>query len=224
MPRSQKSETRSILIVDDHQLIRQSMAQLLRSAFPGTVVVEADTFADTLSLLADAAIFLAVVDLSIPGMAGPHDLSQIRRKRPDIRVVVLTGSSLRTDIITALEAGVHGYIVKNERSEQVIAHIRHVMNGNIYVPPSIAVFDTATTPSNLGRPSASLLQALTQRQKDVLRLITEGLSNKEIGRKLAISEGTVKMHVATTLRSIGASNRAHAASIGRTYFDSIASK
>ena len=209
---------RKILVVDDHQLIRQSMAQVLRAAFSQTEVLEAETFAEALVHFADPALGLAVVDLSLPGMDRPRDLEKLRRARADVRIVVLSGSQVRSDILEALEAGVHGYIVKNERTEMVVARIKHVMAGEIYVPAILAELASVPPPAAAGPVPAQPkppMDFLTPRQREVLELIGEGYSNREIGRRLDVAEGTVKMHVATIFRSIGASNRAHAAAISK---------
>ena len=225
MSRQRKSVHRTILIVDDHQLIRQSMAQVLRQTFDDTVVIEAETLRETLERLADPTVFLAIVDLSIPGMDSPRDLEKLRRLRPDVRLVVLSGSEARADILAALVAGVHGYIVKRDRTENVVAHLKHVLAGEIYVPPVLAELPVETAPplpSVTVRPGPK--DALTSRQREVLALIVEGQSNKEIGLRLAVAEGTVKMHVATILRAIDAKNRAHAAAIGKQFLDGTASR
>ena len=229
MTRTRKPDRRSILIVDDHQLIRQSMAQVLRTAFETAEVIEATSFDEALKKLADPGVFLAVVDLSIPGMGSPRELEKLRRRRPDVRVVVLTGSEERSDILDALAAGVHGYIIKKERTEKLIDQIKYVLSGEIYVPPMLSELPPelpkrAAQVTATAQPQRDRIEALTDRQKDVLRLIGDGLGNKEIGRRLNIAEGTVKMHVTTILRSVGATNRAHAAAISKQYLDPSAKK
>ena len=151
-------------------------------------------------------------------MNSPRDLMRLRLARPDVRVIVLSGSEARSDILAALEAGVHGYIVKSERTEVVLRRIRGILAGEIYVPPSLADVSEEMLEQPVAPPvEDASLDVLTPRQREVLQLITEGLSNKEIGRQLTVAEGTVKMHVATILKAIGANNRAHAAAIGRRF-------
>lgn len=207
---------RQVLIVDDHQLIRHGMAQVLRQAFDDTGIIEAATFDDAAVQIATPGVFLAIVDLSIPGMASPLTLEKLRRTAPGVKLVVLSGSEARADMLAALEAGVHGYILKTERTDRLIGHLKHVLDGEIYLPPAVAELSANATivPADL-RPPPPALAALTKRQREVLVLVAEGLSNKEIGLRLEVAEGTVKMHVATILRVIDAKNRAHAAAIGR---------
>ena len=210
-----------ILIADDHELIRRSMAEVLHREFASRVL-EAGHFDEALGLISTPELYLAIVDLRMPGMQSPLDLARLRHARPDVRVIVLSGSEARLDILAALKAGVHGYIVKSEPTELMITRIRHVLAGEIYVPPCIAEMrgDLAEKTAAPGVSQAHL-DVLTPRQREVLHLITEGLSNKEIGRRLGVAEGTVKMHVATILKSIGANNRAHAAAIGRKFLTAI---
>ncbi len=206
-----------ILVVDDHELIRNSIAQVLLQEFVDSRVLAAGHFDEALQHFDDPDVFLAICDLRVPGMASTRDLAKLRIKRPDVRVIVLSGSESRTDILAALEAGAHGYIVKRERTEVVLERIRHVLAGEIYVPPCLAILTDEPPVAGFAEPSEPSSEVLTPRQREVLQLITEGLSNKAIGRQLGVAEGTVKMHVATILKAIGANNRAHAAAIGKKF-------
>lgn len=207
----------TILIADDHEVTRQGLGHVLRLGLSAARFVEAGTFDEALEQLADTDIFLAVFDIGMPGLTSPRDLVKVRRLRPDIRVVVLSGSQERVHILAALEAGVHGYVVKSERSATLVKRIQHVLAGEIYVPPVLAKLPDEVRSGPAIEPQAPHAAALTPRQKDVLRLIGEGLSNKEIANRLQLAEGTIKMHVAAILRTIGASNRAHAAVIGKQF-------
>ena len=216
LPRSKPPGT--ILVVDDHDVVRYGLARVLRHTFEKTRVIEAEQFPEVLEQLADPTIFLVIIDLGIPGLGSPRELAKLRRLRADVRVIVLSGSDSRADILAALEAGVHGYILKTDKTEKVIEHVKYVLAGEIYVPPVLAELktDAAAKSNGPGNATASL-DVLTKRQREVLMLISEGLSNKEIGRRLDVAEGTVKMHVATILRATGTTNRAHAAAIGKQY-------
>ena len=204
-----------VLIADDHEIFRAGLAEVLRTELGAKRVIGAGCFEDALAQLNDAELTLAIFDLGMPGLESVRDLVQVRRRRPDIRVVVLSGSTDREDILAALEAGVHGYLVKNQRTDELVGRLKHVLSGEIYVPPILAllppvVLTAADQPGKAVHP-------LTSRQRQVLELIAEGLSNKEIADRLSLSEGTVKMHVAATFRAIGASNRAQAVAIGNEY-------
>ncbi len=157
--------TGSILIADDHEVVRQCLGYVLRRELAAEQVIEAATFDEALERLADRSIFLAIFDLGMPGLEGPGDLAKVRRLRPDMRVVVLSGSESRGDVLAALEPGVRGYLVKNARTEILVKRIRPVLDGEIYVPPVVAELPReapATAASEPRKPSPA--SSLTARQ------------------------------------------------------------
>lgn len=205
-----------VLVADDHEVFRFGLTQLLTSNLGATKVVEAEDFDTALGKLDDPELKLAIFDLGMPGLSGPAALSAVRQKRPDIRLIVLSASDSRADILAALEAGAHGYMVKSERTENLLSHLRYVIAGEIYVPPIVAELTPMVhAPAPHDRQGAASESTLSERQRDVLNLLVQGLSNKEIARALNLSEGTVKMHIAALFRALGASNRAHAAALGK---------
>ena len=128
---------------------------------------------------------------------------------PTLYVVVLSASDRREDILEALSAGVHGYIVKSQKPDGLIDRLRYILSGEIYVPPLLAEL-----------PSIRAAEAtLTSRQRQVLKGVVEGKSNREIARALNIAEGTVKLHLAGLFKLLGATNRAHAAALGKHLID-----
>ena len=206
----------TVLVADDHEVFRVGLLQLLKQGLGVPNVVQADTYDRAIELLDNPELTMAIFDLGMPGLAGPQDLTLVRDRRPDIRVVVLSASDQRTDILAALEAGVHGYIVKSEKTDNLLERLRYIASGEIYVPPVLA----ERVPTNRNAVPAEAARSehessLSERQRDVLNLLVQGLSNKEIARALGLSEGTVKMHIAALFRALGASNRAHAAALGK---------
>ena len=158
----------AILVVDDHELMRRSVAHVLHQEFKSRVV-EAGHFGEALELITDPDVYLAIVDLTMPGMKSPHDLAKLRNLRPDVRIVVLSGSEARSDILASLDAGVHGYIVKSAPTRAVISRIKHVLAGEIYVPPSLADLPaSAIEPIAAIEDSDNQLEVLTPRQAIVL--------------------------------------------------------
>jgi DNA-binding NarL/FixJ family response regulator len=206
----------AILIADDHEIFRFGLAQLLRNGLGAQTILEAEDFEQALEQLENKDLNLAIIDLGMPGLPGPDQLAQIRIRRPDVRVVVISGSDSREDILAALAAGVHGYIVKSQRTGALIDRLRYVLSGEIYVPPNLAEQPSAPLRGTMRqaepRPTA---EPLSDRQRQVLEGLVEGLSNKEIARQLGISEGTVKMHIAALFRLLGATNRTHAVALGK---------
>jgi DNA-binding NarL/FixJ family response regulator len=206
----------TILIADDHEVFRFGLAQLLRHDLGAERFLEAERFEQVLDHLKDKDLSLAIIDLGMPDLPSPDHLAQIRAQRPDVRVVVISGSDSREDILAALAAGVHGYIAKSLRTKALIDRLRYVLGGEIYVPPSLADRPAPLTAQPMrqavSRPTAD---TLSERRRQVLKGLVEGLSNKEIARQLGISEGTVKMHIAALFRLLGATNRTHVVALGK---------
>jgi DNA-binding NarL/FixJ family response regulator len=210
----------AILIADDHEIVRFGLARLLRASLGVREVVEAATFAEVLDRLERKDIGLVILDLGMPGLSRPADLAAIRRKRPDVRLLVLTASEAREDMLSALRAGVHGYVTKCEPSEDFLRALRQVMGGNIYVTPILAALPASGNDRNgITLAARSAKAKLTDRQKQVLRLLARGRTNKDIARQLGLSESTAKFHVASLLRTLGAENRAEAAALARELLD-----
>lgn len=206
----------SILVVDDHEVFRFGLVQLLKHSLGVDTVLEAGRFEQALRELDRADLKLVLIDLDMPGLSNVADLSEITKRRQDVRVVVVSGSDSRDDILCALAAGVHGYILKNQGSEVLLEKLHYVLGGDIYVPPSLA---NRPEPRHNGNAPASEPRGhsldLSDRQRHVLQGLIDGLSNKEIAIRIGVSEGTVKMHMAALFRALGATNRTHAVAIGK---------
>jgi DNA-binding NarL/FixJ family response regulator len=184
-----------------------------------TRFLEAERFEQAMDLLKERDLTLAIIDLLMPGLAGPRQIARVRALRPDVRVVVLSGSDARQDILDALWAGVHGYIIKTEALDQLIDRLRYILSGEIYVPPILAELPPQPPKSldapRTGRGARPGCADLSHRQRQVLTWLVEGKSNKEIAKELNVAEGTVKAHLAALFKTLGASNRAHAAALGK---------
>ena len=127
----------TVLIADDHEILRVGLMELLRRDLNVTRFVEAECFAQAIQQLQREDVTLAIVDL-MPDMMGPNGIARMRRLRPQALFVVLSASESREDILQALAAGAHGYIVKNQHKDQLIDKLRHILSGEIYVPPILA--------------------------------------------------------------------------------------
>ncbi len=199
-----------LLIVDDHPVLRQGIATLVEQAWPGAVVVQAESAAAALTAVqGEADLEIVLLDLVLPG-GGMDALAAIGRVRPDLPVVVLASSEAIQDIRRALAAGASGYVPKSAAGATLLSAIRLVLDGEIYVPP--AAIGGMALPL---RTAASPGVALTPRQNDVLRLVAAGHANKVIGNMLDLSEKTVKAHLATIFRTLGATSRTHAIALAR---------
>ena len=207
----------TVVVADDHEVLRIGVVQLLRESFGVSTTLHAETYDEALQLAADPDVSLVILDLGMPGLGCPQELSKMRRKCPEAKVVVLSGSEDPADILAAMSAGIHGYIIKSARLDSLVDRLAYVMSGEVYVPAILA--ECALLETNAGRAmqpkpgNGSLL--LSDRQRQVLKGLVLGQSNKQIARDLKLAEGTVKMHIGALFRALGAVNRAHAAALGK---------
>jgi len=199
-----------ILLADDHALFRKGLKLLLSDSYPKADLRDVDSLDAALEGLSNAApVDLAILDLKMPGMAGVESLRAVREAYPETAILVLSGSDARNDVLGALGAGVHGYVVKSSPDAELLAAIDRIRRGQVYVPPQLASPAIPEQPPPSDPPVA--FDGLTPRQKDVLRLLAKGKANKEIARELDLAEGTVKIHLAAVLRFLKARNRTEAA-------------
>jgi DNA-binding NarL/FixJ family response regulator len=215
-----KSRKQVALIADDDEFFRMALTTILTSKLGFAEVVQAASLDEAVERLsARSDISLALFDLAMPGMASPANLRAVRECFETLRVAVVSSSKSRRDVLSALEAGVHGYVPKGLGIAELAHALQLIVDGVIYVPASIATLPLAEKeqPALSGQASApqrSALTILTPRQRGVLALLVEGKSNKAIARDLDLGEGTVKVHVAALFRSLGVRTRTAAAVAG----------
>jgi DNA-binding NarL/FixJ family response regulator len=197
-----------VLVADDHALIRQGMTALLRASEPCWAVREAGSLAELRAAQEVEPADLAILDLRMPGIMGAETLRHLRGDWPETLVVVLTGVDDRSMILECLDAGVHGYVLKTSSTPQILQALRSVLAGSLYVPPELARAERA--PPEALSASAPVLQGFTGRQQEVLGLLAEGRSTKDIARTLNLGVGTVKVHLSAIYRILGAHNRMEA--------------
>lgn len=205
-----------LLIVDDHAILREGLAAMLRQAGPDTEVLQAGDGAEGLRM-ADAHLDLDAVflDLQMPGLDGMSVVPEFGRRRPELPVIVLSSSEDPQDVRRALALGALGYVPKSAPPQTLLSALQLVLSGNIYVPPlMINAAAAGTGPSRVN--GAGDRASLTERQREVLRLLSDGLSNKEIGRELGLSDKTVKAHITAIFRTLNVVNRTQAASVARS--------
>lgn len=199
------------VLIDDHELIRDSVGRILREQLSFDSTLEAADLEAGLTVLADAGeVELIVVDLNMPGSSGPESLGALVEAFPDSRIVVMSASEAKEDVLGCISAGVDGYVPKSLPVPEMVAAIRQVMEGGMFVPRALTrrgVEAPARIKSNL--PG---LDHLTPRQREVLDQLLLGLSSKEIARTLDVAEGTVKIHLAAIYRALGVRTRAEAIS------------
>ncbi len=203
--------SRIAVIADDHGMYRMGLAFTLKDRLGFDGVEEAASLDEALARLGETdGIALALFDLSMPGMQSAASLAAVRECYPDLPIAVVSGSDNRADVLSALAAGVNGFVPKGLRDDDLVAALQAILGGAIYVPASLAQSAAAATEPGSGTID---LARLTPRQRDVLGLLVEGRTNKEIARALDLGHGTVKIHLAAVFRHLGVSNRAAAVAV-----------
>lgn len=199
-----------ILITDDHAVVRQGLRGYLETE-PGLEVVgEAATGEEAIALVQDLVPDVVLMDLVMPGCGGIEATREIRRASPETRVIVLTSYTDEEMALPALKAGALSYLLKDVAPDQLVAAINAARRGEAVLHPAVA----AKLVQELSSPKAADdvgLSDLTPRETDVLKLIAQGYSNKEIGDKLFIGERTVKTHVSNILGKLHLGDRTQAA-------------
>ena len=194
-----------ILVADDHDLVRETIAAFLMAEGFGAVETAA-TLPEAIDRLEGEAHDLALLDLDMPTMKGFTGLARALAAGQGAHVALMSGSISRELAEAAMEAGAVGFVPKKMASRAMVAAVRLMARGENFVPVGLLRSDIA--------PGAPLAM-LTRREVSVLRGVCEGKSNKEIARDLRLQEVTVKLHVMTLSRKLGARNRTHAAMIAR---------
>ena len=200
----------TVVVVDDHPLLRRGVRELLDLEPSIKVVGEAGTREEALSLVRSLEPDLTILDLNIKGSSGIEILSTLKEEDPSRRIVILTVSDSGKDLTACIQAGADGYFLKDMEPEQFLDCIRQTLEGYLIVDQSMMAYLTA---SLRAKASGSMPDkpALTGRESDVLGLIAEGCTNKMIARELNISDGTVKGHVKHLLKKLGFKSRVEAA-------------
>ncbi len=200
-----------IALVDDHPLFREGVQRSLEEAGDFVIVGQGGSAADAIRLVQDHRPDMALIDISMPG-GGIVAAQKICAHAPDLKVVMLTVSESGDDIMAALKAGAHGYVLKGVGSVELAEVLRGISNGESYVSPSLAA---RLWVELRDRPEASgpseLLSALTIREDEILRLVAKGMSNKQVAIALDIQEKTVKHHMTSILNKLKVRNRTEAA-------------
>ncbi|MHB1417491.1 MAG: response regulator [Chloroflexota bacterium] len=198
----------SILIADDHPMVREGLRAFLETQDDFAVVGEAGNGAEAVSFAERLIPDVILMDLVMPGMDGISAIREVRRRVPASRIIVLTSFAKDELIFPAIQAGAEGYLLKDIASADLAAAIRTVHKGDPILHPDIARRLMSAVGVMNRDPDA---QQLTDREWEVLRLLGERLSNREIAERLVISEKTVKTHVGNILSKLHLSDRTAAA-------------
>lgn len=203
-----------ILIADDHELFRDGLRHVL-TQLDGTVsIVEASDYPQAISLAeTEVDIGIVLLDLGMPGMPWGEGLQNLRKTLPvEVPIIVLSASDDRRHVLQAVNLGAAGFIPKTSSSRVMLSALKLVLSGGVYLPPALLDQggESAPEPAGTGTGQENSASFLTPRQREVLALLGQGKSNKEIARVLQLAEGTVKLHVTAILKALNVNNRTRA--------------
>lgn len=202
-----------VVIADDEPLIRAGIRTVLESAPGVEVVAEAPDGRAAVDAVARHRAAVALLDIKMPLLDGLGALEELRRRGLDTRVVMLTSFGQHDNVMRALSHGASGFVLKNCTPDELIRAVRAAHDGDAYLSPAVTRLVLGmVTPVETKRRSeaAQRLASLTEREASILRLVAEGNSNAEIGRRLHMSETTIKTYVSRILTKLGCSNRVQA--------------
>lgn len=203
------SEPIRILIADDHFVVRQGLAALLVARNGMVVVGEAATGREAVDLARKLQPDVILMDMIMPEMEGPQAIAHIKQENPKARILVLTSFGESKQVAAALQAGALGYLLKDSSPDDLLHAIRSVHRGSLVLTQDLALKLMQT------QPMPTVLDQLTERETDVLRLLAQGQSNQEIAVNLNISMTTVRSHVSNILMKLNVSNRTQAALVAQ---------
>ncbi|WP_010205544.1 response regulator [Salinibacterium sp. PAMC 21357] len=192
-----------VVVADDHPIVRSGIVGLLGAADDIDVVGEAGDGAEAVALATQLSPDVVLMDLRMPGLGGAEATAQIMAARPDARVVILTTYESDENILTAIEAGASGYLLKAAPQEEILAGLRSVARGDVALAPSIAALLV-----NRMREPAKV--SLSERETQVLALVAAGNSNRKIAAALFVSEATVKTHLIHVFEKLDVKDRTRA--------------
>ena len=206
-----------IVVADDHKLVRDGLKPFLAELAPNVEILDAATIGEAMAAVAGATnLGLILLDLMMPGMNGLEGLSKLKSSCPDIPVVIVSGFSSRDHVAAAVQAGASGFIPKTVSGMAMVNALRLVLSGETYLPSSTFFDDGQTQPlAPVIRPQGTPapFDKLSRREAEILALLVEGRTNKEIAIALELQEITIKVHLRNVYRKIGAANRAQAVRI-----------
>lgn len=197
-----------ILIADDHPLYRDHLALDLEKQFPDTIIIQASNFSQAVKIInKESAINFILLDLDIADVNWNEGIEFLHKKAPDIKIVAFSTCEDIRKIRKILDLNIKGYIPKYADAKTIKEALNHILNGGTYLPSALNKNDNEITEIPHYKVK---IKTLTHRQSQVLDLIAEGKSNKQIAYEMGVSEATVKLHINALLRSLNVNNRTQA--------------
>jgi len=203
-----------IVIADDHPLCRDGVAMTLDESGEFTVVSQGASADEAVALVDRGNPDMVLLDISMPG-GGIEAARRISAGAPGTRIVMLTVSEAEEDVMEALKAGASGYVLKGVGGDELISTLRDIVAGQSYVSPSLAARLLSAMRTPKAPKPEDALEELNEREVNILQLVSQGLSNKEVGRALDLQEKTIKHYMTSILRKLHVRNRVEAAILAR---------
>lgn len=208
------SESIRILIADDHPLFREGVARSLASEPNFKIIGEASSGEEAFDLVADLLPDVLLMDITMPGAGGIVTARKIATAWPVVRIIMLTVSEDQDNLMAALKAGARGYVLKGVTARELANAVRGVASGDVYISPALAggiLFEMTA------KKQADPLTELTDRERDILSLVGEGLTNREIGDRLHLAEKTIKHYMTNVLQKLQVRSRVEAALLAQKH-------
>jgi DNA-binding NarL/FixJ family response regulator len=200
-----------IIIVDDHEVVRLGLRSLLDQYPLYEVVAEASNAKESISMVDTFEPDIVLMDIRLPGKSGIEACEEIKEKHPEVRVIMLTSYAEDEMLFSAIKAGASGYVLKQIDSEGLVKSLDAVARGEASLDPAVTQRVFQEVRRAVKEEEAASFSDLSQQEKMVLKLVSEGKTNREIAQSLYLGEGTVRNYVSSILSKLGVSNRAEAA-------------
>ena len=207
-----QAATIGVFVLDDHELVRRGLVDLISSVDGIEVVGEGGRATDAVSRIRDAHPQVALIDARLPDGSGIDVCRQLRSAMPDVRCLILTSYDDEDAVFAAVVAGAAGYVLKEVNGDHLIEAIRDVANGKMLLDPAVTARLLARMRDS--RVSAQAASSLTPRDHEILFMIADGLTNRQIAERLCLAEKTVKNYVSALLKKLGMARRTQAAVYG----------
>ncbi|HJL53735.1 MAG TPA: response regulator transcription factor [Arenicellales bacterium] len=198
----------TVLIADDHPLVREALQQVVVEAFPGASTIEASDLQSSISIaVGNDVVDLILLDLDMPGMEGFTGLVSLRNQLPATPVIIVSAENSHEAIAEAATLGAAGFIIKSQPRQVMVSALQRVMNGDLIFPDEQSIQETQPHSPGAKKRFQAAVSTLTVQQSKVLELLVKGMANKRIAYELGVTESTVKSHVSAILRKLKLNSR-----------------
>ena len=200
------SDAVKLFVVDDHAILREGLKMLLEDEEGMVVIGESDNGRDALHAIAECRPDVVIMDISMPSLNGLEATRRLKKDLPDIKVIILTMHDSEQFLIEALDAGACGYVAKRDAKLDLILAVKSVMKGRLFVSPSVSRAVSSEGKKSVENSVLVRTEGLTSREREVLQLLSEGRSSRDIGVTLNISIRTVDVHRSNIMKKLGVHN------------------